>query len=123
MTLFQILSIGIIVSVIGIIIAGATRGQFRKRVAVFWISVWACGGVTLVWPELTMKASKAVGIGRGADLLLYCTVIAGTWSAFWLYTRVRRLERQITLLVRRLAIEHAREPMPGVGHSTATIEG
>ena len=48
--------------------------------------------------------SNFMGIGRGADLVIYTAFIAGSVIAFYLYMRIRRMEQQLTEIVRRLAI-------------------
>jgi hypothetical protein len=54
-----------------------------------------------------------VGIGRGADIVLYCAVLVGTFVAFRLSLAQRRLEREMTLLVREVALLRAEPPAAG----------
>lgn len=50
-----------------------------------------------------------MGIGRGADLVFYCAVLA-IMVRFWMvYIRLRRLRQEITLLVRHLAVREAQK--------------
>jgi hypothetical protein len=107
MSAFQIAGLSLIAFVVLLIGTGAGRGQLRKRVAAFWILVWCGGALALAWPGLTVRIARALGVGRGTDLLLYCTVLATTWGFFWVYTRMRRVDRQLTQLVRQLAIKNA----------------
>jgi hypothetical protein len=85
-------------------------------VAVFWLLVWATAGVAALWPRTTMVVARALGIGRGADLILYCSVFVMLIGFFYVYTRFRKLDRAFTLLVRELAIEHpiseGKRPLP-----------
>ena len=71
----------------------------------FWMLVWIGTGLAALWPRSTMLAARALGIGRGADLIMYCSVFVTLVGFFYIYTRFRRLDRALTLLVRRLAIE------------------
>ena len=78
-----------------------------------WLSIWTLGALAIIWPRSTMLVARWLGIGRGADLLLYSSVLLMLVGFFYVYARFRRLDRQITLLVRRLAIENAeREAQP-----------
>jgi hypothetical protein len=86
------------------------RGGIRKRVAAFWMLVWVGAGIGALWPRSTVLAARALGIGRGADLVLYCSVFAMLAGFFYIYTRFRRLDRSLTLLVRQIAIENAIRP-------------
>ena len=94
-------------------LSAGMRGYARKRIVVLWLLIWGSGGVAIVWPRSTMIVAHALGIGRGADLLLYLSVLGSLVGFFYIYTRFRRLDRQITVLVRRLAIENAKEPLAG----------
>jgi hypothetical protein len=52
--------------------------------------------------------ATAVGIGRGADAVLYLFVFAFLVTAFYFYARQVKLQRQVTELVRHIAIHEAR---------------
>lgn len=107
MTAFQVIVITISAAlVIASLMAGA-RGWVSRREGAAWASVWLAVGVTVAWPRVTAIAAKSLGIGRGADLVLYCSVIVMMIGFFMVYARLRALRREITLLVRRLAIQDA----------------
>jgi hypothetical protein len=61
----------------------------------------------VVFPDTTSNIAHALGVGRGADLLLYLAVLAGIHSFLLLYLRTRRLERRMTEQIRALAIRDA----------------
>jgi hypothetical protein len=107
---FQWLSLGLLTVLAVITVSAGVRGQVRKRVVAFWLMVWIGGAAVLVWPNFTAIAAHKLGIGRGADLLLYSSVLVMFSGFFYVYSRFRRLDRQITMLVRRLAIENAAKP-------------
>ena len=106
---FQYLVVLLLLLLASLTVRAAVRGGIRKRIATFWMLVWAAVGVTALWPNSTAIVARALGIGRGADLVLYCSVLAMLIGFFYIYTRFRRLDRQLTLLVRQLAIE---SPVP-----------
>jgi hypothetical protein len=65
-------------------------------------------GVTGVFfPDLVTEIAHLVGVGRGADLVLYALVIAFLFSTLGLYQRLRRLEDRYVELSRRVAIDEA----------------
>jgi hypothetical protein len=123
MNLFQAIVLGLFVFLAVLTVSSSLRGNVRKRVALFWLLVWGSGAVAMIWPRTTVIVANRLGIGRGADLLLYSSVLAMLAGFFYVYTRFRKLDRQLTLLVRRLAIEHpalpeaqtvaAAKPLPG----------
>jgi hypothetical protein len=107
MNVFQGLVLMLFSLLAAVTLSVAWRGIVRKRIAVMWLAVWSLGAAAIVWPRSTVFVARWLGIGRGADLLLYVSVLLMLVGFFYVYGRFRRLDRQITLLVRRLAIENA----------------
>ncbi len=102
---FQILVL-VVVSLAMIVSIGASvRGWVTRRESLIWSLVCLAAAVATVWPDLTRRLANAVGIGRGADLVFYCAVVL-MLIGFWMtYIRLQGLRRQLTLLVRQLAIQ------------------
>jgi hypothetical protein len=111
MSLFQALVLMVFVMLAASTLSAGLRGVARKRIVIFWLTVWAVGSIAIVWPHSTAVVAHALGIGRGADLVLYSSVLVMFVAFFYVYTRFRRVDRQLTLLVRRLAIQN---PQPGL---------
>lgn len=62
-------------------------------------------GITLVVsPQLASLLARALGVGRGTDLVLYIAVIGGLFGTAYFFVRVRRLERRVTQLTRAVAL-------------------
>lgn len=74
----------------------------------FWIIV---GGVTLS-PQTTDTIAKLVGVGRGVDFIIYISIISLFYLVFRMFVKIEDVEREITKLVRKLAIEE-KEVMDG----------
>jgi hypothetical protein len=89
---------------------GVVGGSIRKRVAAFWMLIWLSAAGALIWPNATRVVARALGIGRGTDLVLYVSVFTMLAGFFYTYTRFRRMDRMLTVLVRELALEQARKP-------------
>ena len=106
MTAFQYLVLALVLMLSLATLRAAMRGGVRKRIATFWMLIWLGTGVGVLWPRSTMLAARWLGIGRGADLVLYCSVFAMLGGFFYIYTRFRRMDRALTMLVRQLAIEN-----------------
>jgi hypothetical protein len=78
----------------------------RSRVAaVAGVVIWLAAGVAILRPDVTNRLAELLGVGRGADLLLYLLAIAFLASAFYFYQKYHRLESDLTLVVRRLALD------------------
>ena len=112
MKLVQVLLAIPIAVLIALTLRTAARGQMRRRITVFWLTLWSIAALALFWPEGTVMAAQLLGIGRGADLVLYLAVLLGLAGFFYIYTRFRRLDQQITQLVRTLALKDPLQPQP-----------
>jgi hypothetical protein len=60
--------------------------------------------VFIIFPDLTTVVAKSLGVGRGADLLLYVSLIAGVHITLVLYRRTRDLERKLAEHIRAAAL-------------------
>jgi hypothetical protein len=73
----------------------------------------AIGGVALAGiyfvlvPERTDQLAQLVGIGRGADLILYCWLVISLMVSVNLQFRILRLQGLITELARQMALQAA----------------
>lgn len=88
--------------------------QFRQgALTIAWLIVWvffwlAVGGVVLA-PQTTDALARFVGVGRGADFIIYISLTALFYLAFRLFVKIEDVEREITRLVRKLALEEQQE--------------
>ena len=102
--LFQILALLVLVGLVVGTLVAAFRGTVRRWEATVLCLLWSCAAVAVVYPRITMVVAHALGIGRGADLVAYCGVVVMMIGFSMVYVRLRRLRREMTLLVRELAI-------------------
>ncbi len=107
MNLFQTLALIAIAALFVLTLIAAVRGWATRRDALLWALLWLVAGVTIMWPGVTKVIANALGIGRGADLVLYCAVVVMMIGFLMVYVRLRRIRREMTLLVRELAIRDA----------------
>ena len=96
------------------LLAMGTR-RIGRMPGLAWTVIWLCGIGALIVPDATTSLANAVGIHRGADLLLYVVVIIMTIGFFSMYLRLRQLRREFTLLVRRISIMDARSSVRDQG--------
>lgn len=123
MTVFQGLVLMLFSLLAAVTLSAAFRGMVRKRIAVMWLAIWTLGAVAIIWPRSTVVVARSFGIGRGADLLLYVSVLLMLVGFFYVYARFRRLDRQITVLVRRLALDSAERAAREAGTRDAIEAG
>lgn len=107
MNLFQTLALIVVGALFLLTLVAIRRGWASRREGAIWVLVWVAAGVAIVWPDVTTVIARKLGIRRGADLLLYCSVVAMMTGFLMVYVRLRRIRREMTLLVRQLAIRDA----------------
>ena len=80
----------------------------KSRFISLTIGVVAVAGIYFVLvPERTDQLGHLVGIGRGADLILYCWLVISLMVSVNLQFRILRLQRLITELARHMALQGA----------------
>jgi hypothetical protein len=99
----QVLLLGLLAAFIAYIFR--FRTPLRDRV--IYCIIGCCGIVTVLVPGFTSRVANSIGVGRGTDLLLYAFVMFSLLHVVSLSTQLRRMERQITILIRRSAIADA----------------
>lgn len=108
MNLFQWLSLSALAAVLcaeGIALGRQSAGWKQRLLR---CAVWGAVALAIVDPELLQAVANRSGIGRGADLVLYLGVLAFLGVSFYFYSRYVLLQRQLTDIVRHLAIQEAR---------------
>ncbi|MEO7146809.1 MAG: DUF2304 domain-containing protein [Terrimesophilobacter sp.] len=87
---------------------GGARHQAIRRILMLFFIVAAASSV--FFPQVWTWVAHLVGIGRGADLLLYFLVLTFLGFVATSYRRFRHLEENVTELSRRLALVTAPSP-------------
>jgi hypothetical protein len=80
--------------------------SFRKDRVIRFV-VWLLAAAAVFNPELTTAVANRVGIGSGSNLVLYAFVLAFLAASFVFYSRSVKLERQLTDVVRHIAVAEA----------------
>ncbi len=109
MTLFQ----GIALTFLGILLLWEVywflRGWVLRGPWVVRCLVWVGAACAIAFPEVAQDLALALGITRGADLILYVFALGFLGVSFYFYSRFVRLQRQLTEMVRHVAIREARQ--------------
>jgi hypothetical protein len=73
----------------------------------------ACAGIVLVIdPEISNWLAHRIGIGRGADLIMYIFFVFCLFRFVGIASQSNAVERQLTRIVRAMAIDNARDLRP-----------
>lgn len=73
-----------------------------------WVCFWLLAAVVVLFPQATDAVAQFLGIARGADLIVYIGIIILFAGLFFLLVRLERLERDVTKIVRKMALEEDR---------------
>lgn len=84
------------------------RHQASRRLITLAFVVFAV--VAILVPSLTTRLAHLVGVGRGTDLLLYSLVVAFLAQILSSFRRNAAMERKLTHLARRVALDAAPDP-------------
>jgi len=110
MIAFQLLGISLLLLAVVVTVAAARRGHLSWGTAMAWTALWLAAAVAIAVPNSTMVVAHALGIQRGADLVFYCAILAMFAGFFVVFVRLRRIEQDLTRIVRHVAIRDAVEP-------------
>lgn len=80
------------------------EGNLSGTRALMFSAAWIGVGVVVWQPGLTMRLAHALGIGRGADLIVYIAVVVLAYVCFQIFVKIDKLDQQITSLVKEIAL-------------------
>ncbi|MBB5632658.1 hypothetical protein BKA04_000881 [Cryobacterium mesophilum] len=107
--IFQILAVVVIlIAAFFMLRGGGARHQAIRRILMLLFIVAAASSV--FFPQVWTWAAHLIGIGRGADLLLYFLVLTFLGFVASTYRRFRNLEHDVTELSRQVALVTAPQP-------------
>ncbi|AXH95359.1 DUF2304 domain-containing protein [Ornithinimicrobium avium] len=96
--------------------AGSRHQAVRRLLLVGFVLLAAAA---VLFPRLLTQVAQFLGVGRGADLLLYGLTVFFLGYVASSYRRMRQVEQQVTTLARELALRRAVEEQH---HATGTEE-
>lgn len=106
MLYFQILSSLFIVFALWRIIKRYREERVPKSEIIVWLVLWVVVTTAIWWPRGTDILAQKLGVTRGVDLLVTASLGVIFYLLFRLFSHINNLQKQMTELVRRLAIIH-----------------
>lgn len=93
--------------IILIILAQLIVKLFKDRISILgsfmWIIFWVSGLIFIWSPELLDMIGGDLGVGRGIDVIIYMSIILIFYIIINQNNKIRKLQKEITKLVRELA--------------------
>ncbi len=81
------------------------RNKLEGKTALFWFLIWAAVLIIAFATPLVNKLSILIGVGRSIDLAMYIALLVLFYLVFQLNMKVSKLEKEITRLVREIALK------------------
>lgn len=104
--------------VVTVMLTRSTAGARHQAVRRILLSAFvALALVAVFFPPFLTQVARVVGVGRGADLLLYGLTVTFLGYVAASYRRLREMEHQVTVLARELALRDAAKPQATMGPS------
>jgi len=105
----------IVLSVALILLGLYAYSQKSRSRFVAWAMLIVCvlGELFVLYPEFSNEIARLVGVGRGADLIMYCFIVASLGLILNLHLRLHAITEDMTTLARKMALNSALPPTGG----------
>lgn len=71
-----------------------------------WLIFWLVVSGAIIWPQKTDMVARWAGVGRGADLLVYVSILFLFYAFFRLSVNDKKKQQEITDLTRALTLKN-----------------
>ncbi len=108
----MILRVFILLFVVGAlakVLAIFRRGQLRRGPLALWTVLWLTIAVVALVPDISTGLAHLVGVGRGADLVAYGSILVLFYAVFRLLIKQSYLEQEIADLAKVITIHEAKK--------------
>jgi small membrane protein len=68
------------------------------------VLIFLAGVSFVLMPDWTTRIAELLGVGRGADLLMYLSIVSFSYIVLLLYSKIKKLENQLSEMVRQQAL-------------------
>lgn len=106
------------IPLIGLLLFCAVYGWRQRSLspAIGYLTPLTClvGVALVIRPDWSSDAARLLGVGRGADLVLYVWTAVSILVLANIHFRLRSFKAEITTLTRELAILQAKRPPEGL---------
>lgn len=82
------------------------KGDITSREFSIWVIFWTLIVIAVLIPQKTDIIAQWLGVERGADLLVYLSIIVLFFVIFKIIVKLEKIERDITKVVRNTAIKN-----------------
>jgi small membrane protein len=105
----QFVLLAFVLAALAKVIHSYQQRRMRTLNFLFWTLVWLGTACIIIFPDATSFVAHILGIGRGADLIIYASLLISFYLIFRIHLMLARLEQEITEIVRAIALERLPE--------------
>ena len=110
----------VLISGLALCLVYAFLQRRKSRLVSGMLAIVSLAGIYLVVdPDRASELAHLVGVGRGADLIVYCWVVISLMVSVNLQFKIMALRGDITELARALALQEANRGVAGPGDRRA----
>lgn len=103
--LIQLLLFFFIIFALSRVLLQVKQGNLTFNAFFFWTAVFSMAIIGILYPQLTSKAAEIMGIGRGADAVIYVSIALLFYLVFRISVMIEDIRHEISELVRKLAFK------------------
>lgn len=85
------------------------KSGISGRETILWAIFWCIVIVVSLIPDVTSKIANFLGVGRGADLVVYVSLIILFFLLFKIFARLYRIEKDISKIIEHIAINKSKK--------------
>jgi len=91
------------------------EGTINLGTFLFWIGIWILAFFSIFHPDFTSYWAQLLGVGRGADVLIYISIALLFYLIFRTNVMIENLREEISRLVREIALKEKKSSTKGSG--------
>ena len=119
-TFAQIFLLSLVILGMGLVILRYRQRKIGTVAFLLWLVLWTGAAAVIMFPMSTVILARILGIGRGADLVLYTSLIVTLYLLFRLHVRLEQVNREVTQIVRALALREGTQHHSEDDHQRAS---
>jgi len=81
------------------------EGTITIQAFLFWSGIWGLAALGILNPQFTTRIARLLGIGRGADVVIYASLVLLFYLVYRTNVMLENVRHEITELVRKLALK------------------
>ena len=82
------------------------KGKISLRRFFFWLSIWTGLSLITYFPQIVLFLSNLIGIERAKDFPIYFSIILLFYLLFKIGIKMEEIERGITKIVKKIALDN-----------------